>query len=229
MQTSACLGCPVITDRAAEGRPASVRWPEAAEVGSGGGVLYGHGGVGAPLVEEGRPASVRWPEVTEVGPGINTESAFTLVELMVAMFIVVLLFLAFGRALTTSLQTSRENRLAQEATGIASEYIEMARSLTWAELGMSSIDAQAPLLGESGDTLSATVTGGESDEPLVYTVDGVVSPKVVESIDDTSFDVWAYVSETGDLRRVVIEVRWVVEAGSRSFRTSTLVSEVTAG
>lgn len=145
------------------------------------------------------------------------------------MFIVVLLFLAFGRALAGALQTSRDNRLAQEATGLATEYVELARGLTWAELAMSSIDPGAPLLGASGDSLDAGELGLKDAEPLVYTVDGIVAPKVVETIDETPFTVWSYVAEADALRRVVVEVRWTLEGGARSFRTSTLVSELTAG
>jgi hypothetical protein len=145
------------------------------------------------------------------------------------MFVVVLLFLAFGRALSGALQTSRNNRLAQEATGLATEYVELARGLTWAELAMSSIDPDAPLLGASGDALDALEIGLAADEPLVYTVDGLLSPKVIETIDETPFTVWSYVAEAGDLRRVVVDVRWTLEGGARSFRTSTLVSELTAG
>jgi prepilin-type N-terminal cleavage/methylation domain-containing protein len=154
---------------------------------------------------------------------------FTLVELLVAMFIVVVLFLGFGRALAGALQTSRDNRLAQEATGIATQYVELARSLAWVELGLSSIDATAPLVAVSGVDLDGAAVGLEADEPLVYTVDGLVAPRVVEVVDETPFTVWSYVSEYGDLRRVVVEVAWSNDAGARTFRTSTLVSEVTAG
>ena len=154
---------------------------------------------------------------------------FTIVELLVSMFVVVLLFLAFGRALTSALDTSRENRLAQEATGIATEHIEMARGLTWAELAQASIDAEAPLLATSGDAIDGAELGLAGDEVIVYTPDGIVTPKVTETIDGSSFTVWRYVSEAGDLRRVVIEVRWDSDGSPRSFRTSTLVAEVTAG
>ncbi len=158
------------------------------------------------------------------------DGGFTLVELLVSMFIVVLLFMAFGRALGGALQTSRDNRLAQEATGIAAEYVELARGLAWSELAMSSIDPTAPLLGGGGSALDAKELGVAADEPLVYTVDGVLSPKVVETVDGTPFTVWAYVAESGELRRVVVEVEWELEDQSeRSFRTSTLVSELTAG
>jgi prepilin-type N-terminal cleavage/methylation domain-containing protein len=159
-----------------------------------------------------------------------SERGFTLVELLVSMFIVVLLFLAFGRALGGALQTSRDNRLAQEATGIAAEYVELARGLAWSELAMSSIDPTAPLLGSGGGAIDAAELGLAADEALVYTVDGVLSPKVVETVDGTPFTVWSYVAETGELRRVVVEVEWELEDESRrSFRTSTLVSELTAG
>ncbi len=159
----------------------------------------------------------------------SDEQGFTLVELLVAMFLVVVLFLAFGRALGGALQTSRDNRLAQQGTAIAMESIEYGRSLRWDELAMSEVNTSAALLTEAHDALSGTALGLGADEVLVVDEAGLVAPKTTVTVDATEYSTWMYVAESGSLRRLVVEVIWFVEDEPRDFRTSTLISEVSAG
>ena len=155
------------------------------------------------------------------------DDGFTLVETVMAGLVVVLLVAGFGLSMRTAFVGSHENHAAQEATALAQEQIEVARSLDWDELALSSVSDDAPLIDAATATLLATEAGLDADELLHVDPAGLLPPMSVEVVDHVSYIVWQYVSTTPDgLRRVIALVQWESEGAMADYRTSTLISEV---
>lgn len=162
--------------------------------------------------------------------GLRNDGGFTLVELMVAVLIGVIVSVAFTTTLRSALSGSRSNRFRQEATSVAMEQFEHARSLQWEELAMAQIDPSAPLIDGYDETLLASLTGLTQDEPLLQCSGGGVDPVTVRIVDDVTYTTWTYVTKMSDsLRRVVVLVTWNVEGQTFSHRSDSVVSVVSAG
>jgi hypothetical protein len=154
------------------------------------------------------------------------DDGFTIVEALVASFVAILLFAAFATAMTTALRGARINASAQVATAIGVEHIEFARSLSWDQLAMSEIHADAPLIDYTSGVLLASEAGLEQNEPLVESFGGLVAPNIVDTVDQTSYTVWQYITFAGDgVRRVVVYVTWTSGAAGYTHLASTLVAE----
>ncbi len=161
---------------------------------------------------------------------LRGDRGFGLVELSVAMLLAVSLMLVFSGTLRGALTGSRENRFRQEATGIALERLELARSLGWEQLAMSEIDVTAPLIDAEQQLLLGDAVDLAADETLRTCVTGTLEPKVDYAFQDTIFTTWTYVTQMTDtLRRIYVLVEWNGESGMRSYRTSTIISTVSAG
>lgn len=155
------------------------------------------------------------------------DDGFTVVEALVASFVAILLFAAFATAMTTALRGARINASAQVATAIGVEHLEFARSLSWDRLAMSEIRSDAPLIDYASGVLLASEAGLEQDEPLVASSEGMVAPNIVDTVDQTSYTVWQYVTTADDaVRRVVVFVTWTSSGAGYTHLTSTLVAEV---
>ena len=155
------------------------------------------------------------------------EDGFSLVEALMASFIVVLLFAGFGRSMGTAYLGSKENAATQEATALGVERVEFARSLDWAHIAMSGVAEDAPLIDPVEQTLVAADTALETNEPLVVdSADGMVEPVGTETVDGVAYTVWSYVSEDPNgLRRVLVLIQWAANGSTSTHRTSTLISE----
>lgn len=153
------------------------------------------------------------------------EAGMTLVEVMVALFVVVVVFFGFSQAMTGAIQTSRDNALGHEGTIIALDRVELARGIGWEGFALSAIDPQAPLLAPSGQAVAGAAVGLDLDEPLVVSSDGSIASRAVEVRDGTTYTVWSYVTSFRGVRRLIVDVRWQSEGNERSFQTSTLVAE----
>jgi len=154
------------------------------------------------------------------------DRGFGMVEALVAVSLAALFFVSFGQALTTAIRGSRANHLQQQATAIAIAHIEFGRGLAWDDIAMPWVYDTAPLIDEELNLVAAEVGLGE-DEPLEFSAHGGFYNRVYETEGGTTFTVWRYVTDTGDgLRRLVVLVEWDTDTATRSFQTSTLVSEV---
>lgn len=154
------------------------------------------------------------------------DDGFSLVEAIVATFVVIVLFAGFGRAMGTAFSGSMGNRAAQEATAVAVTQLEFVRSLAWSEIGMTHVPTGMPMVDRETYQLLADEADLDADEQLVVGGTGLIAPMTVESVDGTSYRVWTIVSQAGTgLRRVVVLVTWEVDGGFSDYRTSTLVAE----
>lgn len=158
---------------------------------------------------------------------LGRDEGFSLVEAVMASFIVVLLFAGFGKSMSVAFSGSHDNAVAQEATALAVEQLEFVRSLAWDEIGMSFVPQSAPLIDATSGIILAAEANLDEDEPLYVREDGLVYPEATETVDGTAYTVRRYVSTTSSgLRRVVVLVTWEVDGVVSSYRASTMISEV---
>lgn len=166
---------------------------------------------------------MRLPRAMHRGPG--HDSGFTLIEAAVAASILIMLVAGFGYTLGGAFNGSHDNVVAQEATALAVEQIEYARSLPWDGVAMTSLATGAPMDQTQG-ILLADEADLDEDESLVVDEDGRVSPTEVETIDGQSFTIWRYVSDAGGgIRRYLVIVEWSIDGVVSHHRNSTLISE----
>ena len=167
------------------------------------------------------------------GPSVaRSDGGFTLVEVLVAMVIGVILIVGLTLTLTSSLRSVNQNRTVEQATAIAIEQVEFARSLAWDELLMDTPATGDPRVAPSAPSgkLLGTEVGLPSNEPLVIdTANGRVPYETLETLDTQDFAIHNYVTEAGtDLRRLVVVVDWTVGGTTRSHQATTLIAEVAA-
>lgn len=155
------------------------------------------------------------------------QGGFTVVESMIAASILLILLAGFGRTIGTGFSGSRDNDVTQEATSIAVERLEFARSLSWSQLAMSGVDSGGPAVNQETRVLVASEAGIAEDEPLVVDeANGLIEHRSVESVDGTKFTAWTTVSETAEgHRRVLVVVEFRVEGAVSYHWNSTIVSE----
>ncbi len=158
----------------------------------------------------------------------RSDGGFTVIEALVALALSVLVFGFLTASVLGALRVSRENRFQQVAVGIAMSHVEIARSLEWDEMAMSSVEDGSPLVDAGATYLVASMAGLDADEALVVDSGGAVAPVLTEDVDGAQFVVWSHVSEAGDLRRFFVHVGWDIAGERRGFQTSSLVSEVSA-
>ena len=164
---------------------------------------------------------------------VRSDEGFSLIEATTAMVLVIIIFVGLMQSLAISLRSLRENRLQQQATVLALEGIEFARSLTWDELAMNPAhDPDDPNV--SNGKLDGKDWGFTGQEQLVEIdeVPGALNPYLTtEILDKTTFDTYSYVTDAGGgLRRVMVVVEWNSGGNAdHQHATSTLISEVSAG
>lgn len=164
---------------------------------------------------------------TQTGSSEHRDGGFTLVESLVAVLVLLVLVGAFGGLMSAALRSARVNHTTQIATAVAMEHVERARSLSWTELAMSSVDSGAPMLASGGTSLLGSEVGLPSNETLVVDAAGVIAPSNSTTVDSATYTVWQYVTEAGPgLRRVVVLVTWSFGEATLSHQASALISEV---
>jgi len=160
------------------------------------------------------------------------EGGITIVEVAVAMTLAVILSVGLMQVMLSGLRQVRESRLTQQATQLALEGVEYARSLTYAELAVTpEVSSGDPLLIPTGRLLDGSVIGLGADEPLVEVSSGhesgIVPYHSQEILDGVTFDIHNYVTEPEyGLRRIVVLVEWEMAGVARSQHTSALISAV---
>ncbi|MBI5158164.1 MAG: hypothetical protein HZA58_09185 [Acidimicrobiia bacterium] len=157
------------------------------------------------------------------------DRGFTVVELLAGLMLSALCFVMFTAVLGGALRSSRDSRMQEAATVLATDRIEAARALRWEELALYSVDTAAPHLTGSGTALAGAPFGIAADEPLVVCPTGVVAARASAQTAGTSFATWTYVTDVSSgVRRVVVFVEWNLEGAVRSYEASTTISRVAA-
>jgi type II secretory pathway pseudopilin PulG len=154
------------------------------------------------------------------------DSGFSIIEALVAASILLVIFAGFGSTLGGAFNGAEDNDVAQEATALAVEQIEFARSLTWDGVAMTALASGAPAMDQTQGVLLADEADLVEDESLIVDGDGRISPKEIETIDGQSFTIWRYVSDAGGgIRRFLVIIEWQLDGVVSHHRNSTLISE----
>ena len=157
------------------------------------------------------------------------EAGFTIIETIAGAVITVIIVVALGQAMSIAMGGARNNRFHQNAVAVALTELEAARAVSWEELALTEVDAEAPLLTASGVALDGSALGLAADEGLAMLETGVVEPRLDVEVEGVPYTVWRYVSlPDRDSRRMTIEITWIDDGRSHSFLTSTLLTDATA-
>lgn len=158
---------------------------------------------------------------------MSRDDGFSLVEAVMASFVVVLLFAGFGKTMSVAFDGSADNAAAQEATALAVEQTEFVRSLEWDEIALPYAPEQAPMVDDESGRVRADEANLDQDEDLYVDPNGLVYPYTTETVDRVAYTVRSYVtSADGGLRRLIVLVTWEVDGVVSTYKTSTLISEV---
>lgn len=168
------------------------------------------------------------------------ERGLTLIEVIIAVFVLAVAVLALASVAVTSLASVRISRDRDQATSAASAALEAARTLAYENLAMN--DADSPPATFSHD--------GSTSEPTIVTSDGAVSPFQCAPADPSScwfsyapyaerHTVSTYVTwfddptlpGNRDGKRVTTVVSWEDPGAepTRELRQSTIVAESRRG
>ncbi len=156
------------------------------------------------------------------------DSGFTLVEAVVALFVLGVVFTALAAAAMGSLRASMNSRAEQQAIDFATEALEQARQGDYYSLGHDATDIAADTANVTSCSPTWCFNPGDGPEQLIIAAGGSVNPHttVVSSTvnNGVNFQVSTYVT-----KRVTVVTRWNVGSLQRERRTSSLVTATSRG
>lgn len=166
------------------------------------------------------------------------EGGFSLVEATIAMALVALLVVGLSATILVAVRQQRDIRQRQQATAIALEQVEFARSLTWTQLELSSAPDTTIPHHAAGRIDGAFFEIGTNEalviDPGVYTAEdpdpGLIDPGyfTTEVVNGVPFEVYQYVTEVEPgLRRFTVLVQW--NEDTRTYVGMTQISTLGAG
>ena len=165
------------------------------------------------------------------------DAGFTLIEAVVALFVLGIIFTALAAAAVGTLRASLVSRVEQQGIDFATEALETARAMDFAGLAMTSDDlAGDPHITACGPD-KCIDPGLGSQEQLIVSSAGGVSPHIVQIpttlANNVPISVATYVTDPGDAeadyKRVTVIASWNVGGVERSRAVSSLVAETTRG
>jgi len=164
-----------------------------------------------------------------IRPRPKASAGFTVIEVAVAGLLAMIVIVGMAGSMAVALRQARDTRFQQTATAVALDEMEAVRALEWAQLAMTSIDGDAPLLTTTGTAVDGDAAGLEGDEWLVVEEGGVVEPSSTRTVEGVTYRIWRYVTLLDYRnRRVTVEVEWDMEAAGHHQLTSTIISRATA-
>jgi hypothetical protein len=165
-----------------------------------------------------------------VGCGVNqvhAEDGVSLVEVLVAMFLLATALMALAQVATTGLFAVRDAADRTTAMGLATRAVEAARHVPWEDLALDSAAHSA----ECG-TLVAIDAAGSLTEPVLCASAGGVGGTAPFWGAEGPYDVRSHVTSIPgfpNARRVTATVTWRDHGGPREVRTSTVIAQVDRG
>ena len=161
------------------------------------------------------------------------DAGFTVVEALIASVLAAVLIFGLTMTVSSAFRSVKQSRVQQQATALAAEGLEFARSVDWAELATFPVHplSDPHVVGGTPTTLNGPLLGLPAGETLVdvdSNPSAAIAREINETWDDVQFGVFSYVTEVeADLRRVVVVVEWQVGGTDHVEWTSSLVSETT--
>lgn len=170
-------------------------------------------------------------------PGVLSwrgDQGANVIEAAAAMIIAVIILLGLAATMASGLRHLHENRLQEQATQLAIDRLEYARSLSYAQVGVDPAvpDTDSRLVSGSR-FLHGNAFGLPGDEELVEkdhgNPDAAVPYLHSATIQEVTFTTQSYVSSIQPgLRRVIVCITWDAGQGTREVVMSTTISEVSA-
>lgn len=165
------------------------------------------------------------------------DGGFTLVEAVVALFVLGIVFTAMAAAAMGSLRASMNSRAEQQAIDFATEALEQARQADYYSLGHNATDIAADAANVTSCSSAWCFNPGDGSEQLIVAAGGTVNPHttVVSSTvnNGVNFVLSTYVTKpagsTADYKRVTVVARWKVGGLQRERRTSSIVTATSRG
>jgi type II secretory pathway pseudopilin PulG len=164
------------------------------------------------------------------------DSGFTLVEAVVALFVLGIIFTALAAAAMGSIRASYNSRAEQQAIDFATEALEQARRADYYTLGHDSTDLAVDTHISPCGTADC-FDAGQGNEELVTLPGASVNPhtRVISSAvnNGVDFQVSTYVtkaSSTGaDFKRVTVVTRWTIAGHQRERMSSSILTATSRG
>lgn len=162
------------------------------------------------------------------------EPGFTLVEAVVALFVLAIIFTALAYAATGALRASLNSRAEQQAIDFATEAMETARQQDYYSLANQSTVSGGAVVSCGSDKCIDPGTG--SLEKLITSSTGTAQTEVpVDSAlgNRVNFQVSTYVTDPddarGDYKRITAVTTWTIGGKARSRSMTSLVTATNRG
>jgi hypothetical protein len=155
------------------------------------------------------------------------EDGVTLVEVLVAMFLLTGAMLAMAHVATSGLVSLRDATDRTTAIALATEVLEQSRQVPWDVLLLDATD-HAPVCGD----MIAIDDAGSVTEPAVCDAAGAVGAAAPYWGANGKYDLETYVTSIPNFpnaRRVTTVVSWDQGTGPRTVRSSTVIAQVDRG
>ena len=172
-----------------------------------------------------------------VGDRQHDDSGFTLVEAVVALFVLATIFTALAAAAMGSLRASMTARAEQQAIDFATEALEKTRAADYYSLANVSADVSGdPRVSACGSD-KCIDPGTGTAEPLVLSATGSVNPHVsavnLDLANNVTMNLYTYITRpadsTADYKRVTVVAKWQVAGHQRERAVSSLVTVTDRG
>jgi Tfp pilus assembly protein PilV len=184
-----------------------------------------------------RQSGDRTRAVAHLPARLEHDAGFTLVEAVVALFVLGVVFSALAVAAMGALRASFAARVEQQGIDFATQALEKARSMEYGALTMTASDltGDARIVTCGSDKCIDPGTG--TQERLVVAASGGI-PQHVQTVASTvsngvPITVATYVTDPQDTdaiyRRVTVVASWTVAGQARTRQVSSLVAETTRG
>jgi prepilin-type N-terminal cleavage/methylation domain-containing protein len=167
----------------------------------------------------------------------STDSGFTLIEAVVALFVLGIIFTALAASAMGSLRASMTARVEQQAIDFATEALEKTRAADYYELANVSADLSSDPRVSACGSEKCIDPGTGTTEPLVLSATGNVNPHVstvnVDLSNNVVMNLYTYITRpadsTADYKRVTVLAKWQVAGHQRERAVSSLVTVTDRG
>lgn len=167
---------------------------------------------------------------------LDGDAGLSLVEIIIAAFVLTVAILGLASAAISALRGLSDAQMRQQATALAAESLEVARSYDFDDLAMRDGDSSVPSPGAAFDPLEGAIDdldpAGEGEDLLIDGDGAVRWQDGSPHLEEGTFELRTYVTEPDDhdgVLRVTALVEYTVPGGGREVRFSTFIADAERG